>query len=159
LVTFGLLAGPTALLILAGPILGEMGRPAGDYRLLNFYGEYQPGDGLYHANVGSYVVWRYYRPEMPQYLWPQETTVEQTLSAVTRRAMGMKEADFEAIRCAPGQPKRWWLIYFHNPTTRPEEIAYVTRLVGHNPARKIALLRSDATVEAWLYLLEPKCQN
>lgn len=161
LVTFGLLAGPTALLILAGPLIGEMGRPVGDMRLLNLYGEYQPGDGLYHANVGSYVVWRYYRPDMPQYLWPQETTVKQTLSTVTRRAMGMQEADFESIKCAPATqdawPKRWWLIQFNNPVTSQAEIAYVDTLVSHNPSRKISLLRSDATVEAWLYLIEPVC--
>lgn len=155
LVTFGLLAGPTALLILGGPLLGEMGRPAGDMRLLNLYGEYQPGDGLYHANVGSYVVWRYYRPEMPQYVWPQETTIEQTLSTVTRRSMGMAEADFEAVKCSG--PRRWWLIQFNNPVTSQAEIEYVNHLVSHNPSKKVALLRSDATVEAWLYRIEPVC--
>lgn len=156
LVTFGLLAGPTALLILAGPILpGETGRPAGDYELLNLYGEYQPGDGMYHANVGSYVIWRYYRPEMTQYLWPQETTIKETLSGVTRRAMGMDEVSFEAVKCSG--PRRWWLINFNSPVTNQVEINYVDNLVSHNPSKKIALLRQDMTVEAWLYLIEPVC--
>lgn len=155
LVTFGLLAGPTAFLILAGPLWGEIGRPPGDEKLLGLYGEYQPGDGLYHANVGSYVVWHYYRPEMPQYVWPQETTLQQTLSSVTRRSMGMAEADFEATKCSG--PKRWWLIQFNNPVTTRGEMAYVDSLVSHNPSKKIALLRSDQTVEAWLYRIEPRC--
>lgn len=157
LVTFAALAGPTVVLILAGPLLGSMGRVPGDEKLLGLYGEYQPGDGLYHANVGSYVVWHYYRPEMPQYVWPQETSIKQTLSAQTRAAMGMDEADFEAIKCSG--PTRWWLIQFNNPVTTQAEIEYVNHLVSHNPSKKIALLRSDTTVEAWLYRIEPVCVN
>lgn len=155
LVTFAALGGPTLFLILAGPLLGEMGRPPGDEKLLGLYGEVQPGDGLYHANVGSYVVWQYYHPDMPQVLWPQETTLQQTLSGETRAAMGMVERDFEAVKCTQ---RRWWLIQFNNPVTQPAEMDYVTRLLSEHPHKQVALLRSDQTVEAWLYLITPKCE-
>lgn len=156
LVTLAALGGPTLLLILVGPFWGEMGRPPGDEKLLQFYGELQPGDGIYHANVGSYVVWQYYHPEMAQYLWPQETTLKQTLSGESRRAMGMAERDFEEVKCTQ---RRWWLIQFNNPVTQPAEMEYVTRLLSENPHKQVAVLRSDQTVEAWLYLIEPVCSD
>jgi uncharacterized membrane protein len=146
------LAGPVAAVITVTTMVGLVGRQTFDPELYSFYGRYQPGDGLYHANVGSYVIWHYYRPDVPQYLWPQETTLSQTLTTQTKTAMGMREANFEEIR---GQAGRWWLIYFHNPTTDPAEIDYVEHLVNDYPSTRIKQLRSDATVEAWLVLIEP----
>ena len=143
---------PTAAVILITSMTGLIGRQAVDPELYGFYGHYRPGDGLYHANVGSYVIWHYYRPDVPQYLWPQETTLSQTLTAETKAAMGMQEANFEEIR---GKAGRWWLIYFHNPTTNPAEIDYVDHLVNDYPSIKVKQLRSDQVVDAWLVLIEP----
>ncbi len=149
------LAGPAlAMILIVGPLLGNVGRQDPDTEMIDLYGEFEPGDGLYHANVGSYVVWQHYRPDIPQYLWPQNTTVAQTLSAATRRAMGMNEADFETVAC---RANRWWVIQFNNPATTRAEMDYINRLMADYPSRKISLLRRDATVEAWLILLEPVC--
>jgi len=150
-----ILAGPVLVMVLlVGPLIGNVGRQDRDKQMIDLYGQFQPGDGLYHANVGSYVVWQYYRLDIPQYLWPQATTIERGLSSVTRQAMGMNEASFEAVQC---QANRWWLIYFHNPTTTQAEMDYIDHLTTDYPSKKIALLRQDVTVEAWLVLLEPTC--
>jgi hypothetical protein len=146
------LAAPTAAVILITSMIGLIGRQAFDPDLYGFYGHYRPGDGLYHANVGSYVIWHYYRPDVPQYLWPQGTTLKQTLTAETKAAMGMREASFEEIR---GEANRWWLIYFHNPTTNPAEIDYVDHLINDYTSTKIKQLRSDQVVDAWLVLIVP----
>ena len=163
LVLWLVLALPTAGLILAGPLVG-IGRDPVQRDLIELYGQYRPGDAMYHANVGSYVVWRYYRPDIPQFLWPQQTSLSQTLTRKTRLAMGMKEMDFDFIHCITlvEEPEtrtvtRWWLIYFHNPVTQPAEIAYVEHLVNDYPSKKIKRLRVDSTVEAWLVLIEPDC--
>lgn len=150
------LAAPVVAAVLIGPLFHPaMGRRVTDTDLLDLYGLYQPGDGLYHANVGSYIVWHYYRPDIPQYLFPQHTTLEQNLTQPTLEAMGAKEAYLEEVYCTVA--KRWWLIYFNNPTTAPVEYDYIDYLLETYPNKKIALLRYDVTVEAWLVLIEPKC--
>jgi len=156
------LAVPTAALILTGPLWGAGGREPLDRDMISLYGQYQPGDAIYHANVGSYVVWDYYRPDIPQFVWPQNTSLSQTLTDPTRTAMGMNEINFEYIKCVNlpqegGQIDRWWLIYFHNPVTDPAEIEYVDYLTTSFPARPVKRLRSDATVEAWLVRIDPEC--
>jgi len=158
------LAVPTAALILTGPLWGAGGREPLDRDMISLYGQYQPGDAIYHANVGSYVVWDYYRPDIPQFVWPQHTSLSQTLTDPTRTAMGMHEINFEYIKCVNlpqegGQIERWWLIYFHNPVTDPAEIEYVDYLTTSFPARPVKQLRSDATVEAWLVQIDPECSH
>lgn len=155
LVTWLSLTVPILLFLVAAILTGQVGRRPVDPDLYSFYGHYQPGDGLYHANVGSYVIWHYYRPDVPQYVWPQETNLSQTLTGQTKTAMGMQAANFEGIACQGNG--RWWLIYFHNPVTTPDEIDYVTHLVNDYPSTRIKQLRSDNTVDAWLMLLEPEC--
>lgn len=152
---FTVLGVPTLLLITLSPLINPAtGRAPLDEAMANLYGQYQQGDGLYHANVGSYVVWHYYRPDIPQYLWPQDTNLNTTLSAATRQAMAMQEADFSTIACSA---PRWWLIQFNNPTTTPAEITYINGLIDHYHGKKIAVLRNDTTTEGYLILLEPHC--
>lgn len=139
----------TAALTLAA--LAYNGRPLVDNVLVN---EMSQGEAIYHANVGSYVVWHYYLPHQPQYMWPQNTTLGQTLSGPTRLAMGMNEIEFSQVQCAA---KNWRLIYFHNPTTTPQEIEYVTNLVTNYPIKNLRTLRSDSTVEAQLVEIKPNC--
>lgn len=139
----------TAALTLAA--LAYNGRPLVDNVLVS---EMAQGEAIYHANVGSYVVWKYYLPHKPQYVWPQNTTLGQTLSGPTRLAMGMNEIEFSRVQCAA---KNWRLIYFHNPTTTPPEIEYVTALTSAYPSSKIRQLRSDSTVDAAIVSLAPNC--
>lgn len=160
--SFALLGGPVLILLLLA-MAGPLARPAIDNEMLNFYGQQQPGDAMYHANVGSYVVWKYYRPDIRHFLYPQNTDLAQTLSRETRQAMGTNEIDFDLIKCAaiwPNRaPGRWWLIYFHNPTTTPHEIEMVSRLTQTNPSTKIRQLRNDSTTNAALVLVEPECNR
>lgn len=148
LLAYGPAAGLTAALTLAALVCNA--RPPVDRSLL---AEFEQADAIYHANVGSYVVWQYYLPHKRQYVWPQNTTLGQTLSAPTRLAMGMAEAEFNRVQCSA---KNWRLIYFHNPTTTPQEIEYMTNLTQN--AVKIRQLRKDNTVDAALYALTPACR-
>ncbi len=161
-VTFGVLGGAALLLVLLATI-SPLARETNDGDMMTFYGLEQPGDVLYHANVGSYVVWHYYRPDLPQFLWPQHSTVEQTLSDQTRQAMGMNELDFELVKCAAladGQGRvyrpRWWLIYFNNPVTNSAERAMVDTLLNNYGSIRRSL-RNDPTTAAGLVLLNPEC--
>jgi hypothetical protein len=159
---FGWFSAPIFGLITVGIICGQLGRDPVD---ASMQADLRAADGIYHANVGSYVVWHYYLPDVPQFIWPQQTTVQQTLSPQTRTAMGMNEIDFDFIKCvslADGRGnvipiRRWALIYFHNPTTSAQEIEYVARLHQQYRARKLRNLRSDQTTEAWLSIIEPEC--
>ncbi|NJN96436.1 MAG: hypothetical protein HC875_21180 [Anaerolineales bacterium] len=156
---FAALAGPTLACIL---ILSP-GRAPVDREMLD---RVPPHQALYHANVGSYLVWKYYRPDLTQYVWPQQTTLKQTLTPTTRVAMGLKEVDFEFVKCmsvadgrgAVNRPN-WWIIYFHNPTTSQDEIDYVAGLEERYGAGPGALLRHDQVVEARLVRLQPDCAS
>jgi len=151
---FAIVGIPTLLLISLAPLWGPAGRAPLDEQMIDLYDMYQPGDRLYHANVGSYVVWHYYRPDIPQYLWPQDTNLDATLSSSTRTAMDMNEIDFSNIVCAA---PRWWLIQFDNPTTTPSEMGYINNLIDKYNGRKIAVLREDVTTAGYLILLAPDC--
>jgi hypothetical protein len=155
LVIWSALAGVVAAsIILASLCSVNVGRRWPDNAYRTFYGQYRPGDGLYHANTGSYVVSKYYRPETKQAVWPQDTSLIGGLTAQTRQAMGMVEADFETVAC---QADRWWLLYAHAPTTSLAEISYIDHILNDYPSQKIKQLRSDSTVDSWLVLIEPDC--
>lgn len=141
-----------------------VGRQPVDREMISMYGHYQPGEAIYHANVGSYVVWAYYRPDTVQFLLPQQTTIRETLSRETRIAMGMKEADFQFIRCTmfvtgkgTYRPLNWWLIDYANPQAPPAERAGIEALLTTYPAEKIATLKEDAFSSAALWRVEPGC--
>jgi hypothetical protein len=163
MVTWLVTAGPTAACILACFVTGAVGRTPVDPALNDLMSR---ADAIYHANVGSYVVWHYYAPETPQYVWPQETDLTGSLTTETRTAMGMKEITFEHIQCArlvnfeTGRARdlrRWHLIYFHSPVSKPAEIAYINHLLADYPATRLKNLRSDDAVDAWVVSIEPKC--
>jgi hypothetical protein len=153
-ITFSLIALPTLaiILLLAGLHAGGMGRYSADKSDLD--GLYQPGDGVFHANAGSYVTWAYYRPDMPHYVWGRPAGLDETLTTRTRRAMGIREADFDKVAC---DHSRWWLFYFHNPTTSQAEIDYIDHIISDYPSEEIDSLRTDQTVEAGLYRVDPVC--
>jgi hypothetical protein len=149
LIAWSLLAFPTMVLILSLSMFGVIGRQARDKTQFNLYGDYRAGDALYHANVISYVLWHYYRPDIPQYLWSQEGGLAQgLLSSQTKKAMGMQQVDFEKIVCQPGGPRRWWLIFVRNPLSGDDEINYVNALLERYPFYRF---------DQGLYRLEPEC--
>jgi hypothetical protein len=142
----------------------SVGRQPVDRAMISMYGQYQPGEAIYHANVGSYVVWAYYRPDVIQYLLPQQTTIRETLSLETRTAMGMRETDFKLIRCTmfvtgkgTYRPLHWWLIDYANPQASSSERAGITAILSDYRAEKIATLKQDAFSTAVLYRIDPGC--
>jgi hypothetical protein len=151
------LGGGLVIVAIVAAQFGPLGRASADTEMMSLYGQEQPGDALYHANVGSYVVWQYYRPELPQYLWPQHTTLESTLSDQTREAMGMAELSWEYNHCAEinGVYPRWWFIYFNNPVTSIAEREMVGKMVFN--AVWSRSLRNDPTTEAALMRVAVEC--
>jgi len=144
----------------------SVGRQPVDRAMISMYGHYQPGEAIYHANVGSYVVWAYYRPDVIQYLLPQQTTIRETLSLETRTAMGMRETDFKFIKCTlfvtgkgTYRPLHWWLIDYANPQAPPSERAGIAAILASYPAEKIATLKEDAFSTAALYRIDPGCDD
>ncbi len=136
---------------LVGPIEGKIGR--GD-KVIFYSIPAQKGDAFYHANVGSYLIWNYYRPDLPHYLWPNKNDLSQSLSDPTKAAMGLNQAGFASVACTH---KRWWVIYFHNPTTGPAEIEYISRLQRDYPSEKYYKIRSDSASDAWVLKISPDC--
>lgn len=137
---------------LIGPMVGDVGRQAGKEIFYSIPA--QKGDAFYHANVGSYLIWQHYRPDLPHYLWPNKNDLSQSLSNGTKTALGLTQAGFPSAACTH---KRWWVIYFHNPTTSLAEIDYISRLQRDYPTEKYYKIRSDAASEAWILKVEPQC--
>lgn len=147
---------PLLLAILYGYLMGSFGRQPVDHYYLSLYDQLKPGDAIFHANPGSYLSFHYYRPDTPQYLWHQTTDLSRTLTPQTKAAMGIQQGDLEDLLC---RHKRWWLIQFNNPVSSPAEIEYISHLAERYDAVKNYQIRSDATVEAWLYRIDPNCNE
>lgn len=142
-----------AIISVVGPQIGDVGRQPGKEIFSQI--ATRPGDAVYHANVGSYLIWAYYRPDVPHYLLPNKNGLDQSLSDETKEAMGLTQADFDTIACSH---PRWWLIYFHNPTTDQGEINAIAHIEQDYPSERVIKLRSDNLVESWVVRVEPDCQ-
>jgi len=147
-------AAPTAALILAAMAAGPIGRQPVNMDMLTTM---RQADAVYHANLGTYIVWKYYLPDTPQFVWPQDNSLAESLTPATKRAMGVEAVDFEAVSCAPY--RHWVLIFFNNPTTSQSEMDYMAHLERDYPAQRVKMLRSDPTSEAWLVKIEPDCYS
>lgn len=147
------LAAPVALcILLIGPFLGE-GRNNDSQELYNL-SSIRPGDGMYHANPGSLLIWAWYRPDIEHVLWPHNGGLSESLSQQTKEAMHLRQAPFGSVAC---NHRQWWFIYFHNPTTSPQEIAYTEQIERDYPSQRVVKLRSDSMTEAWLVRVSPDC--
>lgn len=156
LVVFGSALGLVLAFSIGSILTGAAGRQPAQPSDMLFFPEYQAGDGLYHASVGSYVITHYYRPDLDQALYPQDNDIDQTLTTPTKRAMQMNQVEFSAVAC---QHDRWWLITYHNPTTSQAEIEYVDQLLATYPNKQKAVLRNDRMADSRLYLVEPNCSG
>ena len=137
------------MLILGGSSLGKIGRQAVDWGELDFYGQYRPGDGIYHASVGSYIIWKYYLPNRPQYLFQQDNNLDQTLTTETKNAMGIQQVRPQEMECCW---PRWWLVSYNTPVSSAGEIEMVHRLSVRSA--EVATFRQDIISESKLYLIE-----
>lgn len=158
---------PTMAAILAFMLAGQFGHRAVNTDYLSLYNQYRPGDAIYHANPGSYLTFEYYRPDIPQYIWPQDQSLSQMLTPKTRQAMGMNEIDFDLIKCAlwadgrgNSQPiTRWWVVQFNGPGTTPAEMDYISSLINQNTLLDEIPIQQDEMVDARLYLIQPNCER
>ena len=134
----------------------DVGRPPAFYHLDALTTNLRPDDGIYHGNLASYISMKYYLPDVDQIVWPQASDLSQSLTARTKSAMGMDQADFEAIKC---EHARWWIITASNPTTAPAERDYLTHLLTTYDGRQVDILKQSELLDARLWLVEPACQE
>jgi len=130
------------LIMLVGALVGRVGRTHAN-EIYHLPADYQPGQIVYHTNVGSLVIWQYYWPEAPHRLWPQPGGLATSLTDATKSAMGMQQGP------PPGPGQRWWYISFDNPTSTGPELAQ-SRLLA-SQGRLVATLRDDLLVKSELW--------
>jgi len=131
----------------------RIGRYPWDYGLAPVLDEIQPGDGLFHANLGTYIVLDYYLPQ-DQWVWLQANDLSQSLTNQTKWAMQMQQAQFEEVRCLH---PRWYLAFYENPTTDDRERAEVARLVEKYHGEQITTILDNQLVNARVYRLANVC--
>ncbi len=111
----------------------------------------QPGDAVYHMNLASWVVYGYYLPDLPHYVWPQDTTLRVSLSSQTKNAMGVVSKPPDQTGAA-----RLWLLWPESPYTAAAEYDAASTLVARHPSKE--LIRMDenplASFSIWLVELE-----
>jgi len=114
----------------------------------------QAGDVLFHMNLSSYILYGYYLPDLPAYLWPQANDLSQSLTNETKSAMGIHQAEIWDI---PTNASRIWLIWVDNPHISQAEVraAGAALAWGRSP-RLVETIRDDELVTAKVWLLEAK---
>lgn len=113
----------------------------------------KPSDGIFHANLATYIVYHYYLPN-EQFVWRQANDLSQSLTDQTKVAMGMQQAQFEDVAC---RHHRWWLAVYENPTTGQGERSEVARLIEQYHGRHVVSIFKNQLVNARLYLVEGVC--
>lgn len=134
----------------------DVGRPPAFHNLDSLVADLQPGDALYHGNLASYISMKYYLPDTPQTVWPQASDLSQSLTARTKKAMGMDQARFEAVKC---NYRRWWVITASNPTTAPAEREYLTDLLARNDGQQVDIIKQSDLLDARVWLIKPNCRQ
>jgi hypothetical protein len=90
--------------------------------------ECQPGDVVYHVNLASYILYQYARPDCQQWVWPVANDLSQSLTSPTKEAMGMQQAELDAIPW-----RRAWLVWAESPVMAAGEPGAVGDiLLRHN---------------------------
>lgn len=112
-------------------------------------------DGIFHANLATYIVYHYYSPN-EQYLWPQANDLSQSLTDQTKAAMQMRQAQFENVAC---NHRRWWLAFYENPTTDPAEQAEVARIIKRYHGQQVTTILKNQLVNARIYRLGNVCHQ
>lgn len=133
----------------------KIGRYDYDAHMAEFKRAANPAtDGIYHANLATYIIERYYLPEFEQVVWPQSNDLSQSLTTRTKTAMLMDQANFDDIAC---RRPRWWILFYENPTTGDGERAEIARLVEKYHGRLVDVIAKNEFVYSRSYLLENVC--
>ena len=119
--------------------------------------QWRDGDVLFHMNLSSYILYSYYLPDLPAYLWPQANDLSQSLTDETKSALGIRQSEIWDIPA--NQPGRIWLIWVDNPHISQAEVAAarVALAWGRNPSL-VETIRDDELVTAKVWLLEAKAK-
>lgn len=86
----------------------------------------RPGDVAYFTALHTAITLSYYLPDLPAFVRPHATDLDQTLTDETRAAMGFQELAFGDL------PARWggaWIIVYLSPRSAQDERAEVDRIV------------------------------
>jgi hypothetical protein len=88
----------------------------------------QPGDVVYHVNLASLILFRYYLPDCDHWVWPAANDLSQSLTPQTKQAMGMQQAALDDISW-----RRVWLVWAESPVMNESEPGAVGEiLLKHN---------------------------
>jgi hypothetical protein len=131
----------------------NVGRPPALHNLQSLISNLQPGDGLYHGNLASYITMKYYLPGVPQVVWKQANDLSQSLTDETKAAMQMDQVYWPAVKCT--RP-RWWIITASNPTTAPAERAYLNNLLATYHGVQRAVIKQNDLIDARLWLVDTR---
>lgn len=129
----------------------RIGRYPWHFGLDKFRTEYKQDDGIFHANLATYIVYQFYLPEMDQWVWRQAGDLSQSLTDRTKWEMDMNQAQFEEVAC---NHHRWWLAFYENPTSSDQERGEIRRIIDNYHGRKFSTIFESELVDARLYLIE-----
>jgi hypothetical protein len=88
----------------------------------------QPSDVVYHVNLASLILFRYYLPDCDHWVWPAANDLSQSLTPQTKIAMEMQQAALDDIPW-----RRAWLVWAESPVTNESESGAVGEiLLKHN---------------------------
>jgi len=132
----------------------RIGRYPWDFGLDQFQLERRSDDGIFHANLATYIVYQYYLPN-DQAVWKQANDLGQSLTDGTKWAMDMSQAQFEEVAC---NHPRWWLAFYENPTTSDRERGEIQRIIDTYHGQKVSTILKNELVDARIYLIDQPCK-
>lgn len=89
----------------------------------------EPGDVVYHVNLGSYILFDYYLPDCDHWVWPAANDLSTSLTQRTKRAMGMQQAELDEDH------QRAWLVWAETPVMNESEPGAVGEILMRNNYR------------------------
>ena len=131
----------------------RIGRYPWDFGLKPMLSQLSPNDGLFHANLATYIVLNYYLPN-DQWVWQQANDLSQSLTGEAKLSMEMQQAQFEGVAC---KHNRWWLAFYENPTTSDRERNEIARIVAKYHGQKVVTILNNILVDARVYRLDNVC--
>jgi len=92
---------------------------------------WEPGDVIYHMAIDSYVLMGYYSPDVPIYILPHASDLNQSLTEETKQAMAFNPFPFDQLR-QQGY-RRAWVIAKINPLVSTEQLAALEKIEAMSP--------------------------
>jgi uncharacterized membrane protein len=110
--------------------------------------QWQPGDVIYHPAISTAITYGYYLPGKPYALRAYASDLNQSLTEETKEAMQFTQAGWDDLNA-----RRVWLIFFTNPMSRRDELAFIAHVKATYPYRAYRHLQMDVA-EAGIFLVE-----